>query len=250
VLTAHPLSSCRIGDDPALSACDDRHELRGHPGIFVTDGARERTSLRRNAASHDNRSSILAVKRATEPSIEEAVMTVTIINRTNAVIAALTATSALALTSLPASADLGAPTSSASRTVTRSPSPAPRLIGIRTGVHSTFDRVVLDLHGRAPGYRVGYVRTVREDGSGKVVDLRGGAQLMVRLTPAQAHRNDATATYTGSRRMTVNDPELREVALVGDFEGVVSIGLGVRAKHGFRVLTLHDPTRIVIDIAH
>ncbi|MBM7774516.1 choline dehydrogenase-like flavoprotein [Actinokineospora baliensis] len=37
--TVHPLSSCRIGDDPATSALDDRHELRGHPGIFVTDGA-------------------------------------------------------------------------------------------------------------------------------------------------------------------------------------------------------------------
>jgi len=44
-LTAHPLSSCRIGDDPELSACDDRHELRGHPGIFVTDGASVPTSL-------------------------------------------------------------------------------------------------------------------------------------------------------------------------------------------------------------
>ncbi len=35
----HPLSSCRIGDDPATSALDDRHELRGHPGIFVTDSS-------------------------------------------------------------------------------------------------------------------------------------------------------------------------------------------------------------------
>jgi hypothetical protein len=37
--TVHPLSSCRIGDDPATSALDDRHELRDHPGIFVTDGS-------------------------------------------------------------------------------------------------------------------------------------------------------------------------------------------------------------------
>jgi choline dehydrogenase-like flavoprotein len=35
----HPLASCRIGDDPATSALDDRHELRNHPGIFVTDGS-------------------------------------------------------------------------------------------------------------------------------------------------------------------------------------------------------------------
>jgi choline dehydrogenase-like flavoprotein len=37
--TVHPLSSCRIGDDPQTSALDDHHELRGHPGIFVTDGS-------------------------------------------------------------------------------------------------------------------------------------------------------------------------------------------------------------------
>jgi enediyne biosynthesis protein E9 len=37
--TVHPLASCRMGDDPATSALDDRHELRDHPGIFVTDGS-------------------------------------------------------------------------------------------------------------------------------------------------------------------------------------------------------------------
>jgi choline dehydrogenase-like flavoprotein len=37
--TVHPLASCRIGDDPHTSALDDGHELRGHPGIFVTDGS-------------------------------------------------------------------------------------------------------------------------------------------------------------------------------------------------------------------
>ena len=37
--TVHPLASCRIGDDPATSALDDGHGLRGHPGIFVTDGS-------------------------------------------------------------------------------------------------------------------------------------------------------------------------------------------------------------------
>ncbi len=37
--TVHPLSSCRIGDDPVTSALDNHHELRGHPGIFVTDGS-------------------------------------------------------------------------------------------------------------------------------------------------------------------------------------------------------------------
>jgi enediyne biosynthesis protein E9 len=42
---AHPLASCRIGDDPETSALDDHHELRGHPGIFVTDASSVPTSL-------------------------------------------------------------------------------------------------------------------------------------------------------------------------------------------------------------
>jgi choline dehydrogenase-like flavoprotein len=48
--TVHPLSSCRIGDDPNTSALDDRHELRNHPGIFVTDGSSVPTGLTVNPA--------------------------------------------------------------------------------------------------------------------------------------------------------------------------------------------------------
>jgi choline dehydrogenase-like flavoprotein len=48
--TVHPLSSCRIGDDPATSALDDRHELREHPGIFVTDGSAVPAALTVNPA--------------------------------------------------------------------------------------------------------------------------------------------------------------------------------------------------------
>lgn len=37
--TVHPLASCRIGDNPETSALDPSHELRGHKGLFVTDGS-------------------------------------------------------------------------------------------------------------------------------------------------------------------------------------------------------------------
>ncbi|HEX5403278.1 MAG TPA: GMC family oxidoreductase [Pseudonocardiaceae bacterium] len=48
--TVHPLSSCRIGDDANTSALDERHELRNHPGIFVTDGSAVPTGLTVNPA--------------------------------------------------------------------------------------------------------------------------------------------------------------------------------------------------------
>ncbi len=66
--SAHPLSTCRIGDDPTTSACDDQHELRGHPGIFVTDGSAVPTSLCANPsltiAALAERASALLLRRA------------------------------------------------------------------------------------------------------------------------------------------------------------------------------------------
>ncbi|HET6359485.1 GMC family oxidoreductase [Streptomyces sp.] len=44
-VTAHPISSARMGDSPGTSALTDTNELRGHPGLFVTDGSAVPTSL-------------------------------------------------------------------------------------------------------------------------------------------------------------------------------------------------------------
>jgi len=164
---------------------------------------------------------------------------------------ALVGTATIVSSGLPmAHADQGPPSSTATRTVTRTSQPTPQLTGIRTGQHASFDRVVFDLAGAAPGYRVGYVRQVKADGSGKVVETRGRANLLLRLIPTDAHDAEGHATYTGSKRFVVNYPALREVAFAGDFEATVSIALGISHKSGFRVLTLHQPTRIVVDIAH
>ncbi|WP_158883442.1 GMC family oxidoreductase N-terminal domain-containing protein [Amycolatopsis anabasis] len=64
--TVHPLASCRIGDDPATSALDDRHELRGHDGIFVTDGSAVPCGLTVNPAL-----TIAALAERAIPSIVE-----------------------------------------------------------------------------------------------------------------------------------------------------------------------------------
>lgn len=65
--TVHPLSSCRIGDDPVTSALDDRHELRGHPGIFVTCGSAVPTGVTVNPAL-----TIAALAERAIPGIVEA----------------------------------------------------------------------------------------------------------------------------------------------------------------------------------
>jgi enediyne biosynthesis protein E9 len=65
--TVHPLASCRIGDDPATSALDDQHELRNHPGIFVTDGSAVPGALTVNPAL-----TIAALAERAMPGIVEA----------------------------------------------------------------------------------------------------------------------------------------------------------------------------------
>ena len=36
---AHPLGTCRMGDDPEFAPCTPFGELRGYPGLFCTDGS-------------------------------------------------------------------------------------------------------------------------------------------------------------------------------------------------------------------
>jgi choline dehydrogenase-like flavoprotein len=45
LFTAHPLGSCRMGEDPGTSVVDSRCQLHGTKGVFVLDGSVTPTSL-------------------------------------------------------------------------------------------------------------------------------------------------------------------------------------------------------------
>jgi len=128
---------------------------------------------------------------------------------------------------------------------------APEVTGIRVGRHANFDRIVIDLHGAAPGFRVRYVRTLHRDPSDQTVDLLGPKSLRIVLSPANGHDiNTGDSTLTTPRRVKWRFDEVRETAVIGDFEAVFSVGVGLAARTPFRVLTLHNPTRIVVDVHH
>ena len=127
---------------------------------------------------------------------------------------------------------------------------------VRTGRHACFDRLVVDLRGRAPGYDVRYVGNVYQDGSGFLVPLRGGAKLQI-IVRAPAYDAAYRATYVPSNKRELTNvagySTFRQVAFAGSFEGQTTIGLGVRARLPFRVFTLAGPgsnTRLVVDVAH
>jgi hypothetical protein len=129
------------------------------------------------------------------------------------------------------------------------------LTNVRAGRHTCYDRLVIDLKGRAPGYSVRYVTTVRTEGQGAIVPLRGGAKLLI-VVRAPAYTSTGAPSYRPANpRELVNltgYTTFRQAAWAGTFEGQTSIGLGVRARLPFRVFTIQDATtsRLVIDVAH
>ena len=80
------------------------------------------------------------------------------------------------------------------------------------------------------------------------VSLQGSKKIKVVIRPARGH-TVAGANLLPSA-LTPLCPNLRQVKKAGDFEGVVSFGLGLTHKTGFRVFRLTGPNRIVIDVAH
>lgn len=127
--------------------------------------------------------------------------------------------------------------------------------GIRAGRHACFDRLVIDVTGKAPGYTVQYVSAVYTEGKGAVVPLRGGAKLHI-VAKAPAYTSSGSASFRPANPAEVVNVSgfstFRQVAWAGTFEGQTSLGLGVRARLPFRVFTIQDATasRLVIDVAN
>jgi hypothetical protein len=134
--------------------------------------------------------------------------------------------------------------------VHHSPHPPPKVIDLRVGEHPHFDRVVIDLRGKIPGYNVRFVRRLAYDPSGNPVPLQGRRFIAVTLTPANAHDRSGQNLYVGPTLQQLQMPSLRGVAFTGDFEAVVSFGLALSHRAPFRVFTLSSPSRIVIDLRH
>jgi peptidoglycan hydrolase-like protein with peptidoglycan-binding domain len=128
-------------------------------------------------------------------------------------------------------------------------SPTARFTAVRIGGHTTFDRVVLEFTGGSPGFRVEYVDQVLQDGSGEPVPLRGRAFLQVSVSPASAFDDHGHGTPPALPAVS-GLAALRDLAHAGDFEAVVSIGIGLAARTPFLVSRLGGPARIVIDIEH
>jgi hypothetical protein len=124
----------------------------------------------------------------------------------------------------------------------------PTLVDVRAGRHPGFDRVVFEFQGTVPEHHVRYVDQLVEDGSGTPVSVAGSADLEVVFQGANAHEEDGTPSVS-PRRFSPGLTAVKEVARIGDFEAVVSYGIGLDRRRPLTVSTLSGPSRLVIDVS-
>ena len=139
---------------------------------------------------------------------------------------------------------------------TKALAPTGSVTGVRSGRHACFDRLVIDLKGKSPGYTVKYVTTFTSQASGLPISLRGAGKLQVTINAPAYNPATGAPTDPPRNRSEVVDvtgyTTFRQVKWDSSFEGYTSLGLGVRARLPYRVFTIQDGTtsRLVIDVAH
>lgn len=123
---------------------------------------------------------------------------------------------------------------------------------IRVGRHDGFDRMVFEFDGGRPAYTVFSTAVARTGGAGAPIEVRGTTALQIDL---QASTIDMDAvgfprTFDPAGPLVPRFPALRELRYGNEFEGLSTFAAGLRARTGFRVLELTNPTRLAIDVAH
>lgn len=128
------------------------------------------------------------------------------------------------------------------------------LTGVQTGRHDGCDRVVFHFAGdERPGYEVEWVDgPVAAAGSGRIVDVAGSSRLRIVFDPASGvDLATGDISYEGPNRLDlpVDGSTVLDVVRSGDFEAVMTWVVGTDEMVPFRVFTLSEPTRVVVDVA-
>src|SRR6202030_3050924 len=116
---------------------------------------------------------------------------------------------------------------------------------IKIAHHNGYDRLVIGFAtaNTMPEYQLTQqaTSTFVRDASGQRVTLDGSAGIRAVLRNADI----TTGVPTDFKPQL---PAIREVAQIGNFERVVSYGVGLATSACYRVLELSGPTRLVIDV--
>lgn len=124
----------------------------------------------------------------------------------------------------------------------------PRLVGVSASHHAGFDRLLLTFDREAtPPTSATWATAVYGDPSGHAIPVPGRALLRVVIRGADAH------TYAGRPTAVLDQalplPGLVSLRKAGDYEGVITLGVGVALRTSFRVHALPGTATVALDVS-
>ena len=134
-----------------------------------------------------------------------------------------------------------------------------RLVDVRVGSHTGYDRITFEFAdpkppspaNTLPQFTVQKVDAVTQDGSGNPVQINGAALYSLVMHGASGvdlSGEQVVETYKGPREFKPNFPTLLELEHAGDFENVLSWGIGLKGPRCITARQLNTPLRLVLDI--
>lgn len=126
-----------------------------------------------------------------------------------------------------------------------------QITDVRVDTHDGYDRIVIEFASGLPEYTISAASPpFTHDPSGLPLNVAGSAILSIVMHDGTKVTPDGTLTYSGPTDFTPNLSKVVELVEAGDFEAVSSWYIGLASVSCIRVLTLSDPSRLVIDIEH
>lgn len=134
-----------------------------------------------------------------------------------------------------------------------------KLVEVRVGTHDGYDRIVFEFAppqppspaDTLPKFTITEVDEVTQDGSGNPVQVNGEALYSLVMQGASGvdlSGSEVVPTYTGPREFKPGFPVLVELEHAGDFEDVLSWGIGLKAPRCIEATKFSSPLRLVLDI--
>jgi hypothetical protein len=122
----------------------------------------------------------------------------------------------------------------------------PTLTSVQAQHVGKVDRVTFGFTNGLPAdVQLQWVDTLRHDGSGLPVRVAGAKVLAVFFNGATNHDANGSTTRT---RTAYALPNVITSVGAGDFEGTVTVGLGVQKRTAYKVRKLQNPDRVVVDV--
>jgi hypothetical protein len=115
---------------------------------------------------------------------------------------------------------------------------------VRVGTHAGYDRLVIEFSGGMPPFRLEPhdIGTFVGSFRGDPIAVDGNAGLILRL-----YNQDIPPVFAHGSSLRSGSPELKQVVVLGDFEGQADIGIGLGQLLCPAVSVFGSPTRLVID---